>query len=162
MTSAVRIRPYEPNDESAVVELVRELHRHEGQLYDRMLPPDEVGTWYVARILREARAAGGDLLVAMLGEHIAGYATLLANVSSESERDETIFSYAYVGDLVVTVKNRGRGIGRALLAECERRARLAGRKWLRITVLADNHGAHDMYEKFGFTDLFRYMEKPLS
>jgi GNAT superfamily N-acetyltransferase len=162
MNSDIVIRPYEPRDESEVVELVRQLQRHEGLLYDRMSPPEDIGAWYVASILRETREAAGEVLVALHGGAVAGYATLLARVSSEDERDEMVFTYAYIGDLVVEVQSRGKGIGRALLAECERRARQAGRKWLRITVLAANHSAHGAYERFGFTDLFRYMEKPLS
>ena len=156
------IRPYEPSDEQAVVELVRELQRHEAQFYDRMMPDRDIGAWYVTAILREAREAQGELLVALLDGRIAGYATLLADVSSEEERDEIIFTYAYVGDLVVEAAQRGKGVGRALLEECEKLARAAGRKWLRITVLAANDSARRVYEDFGFADQYVFMEKTLS
>ena len=138
------------------------MQRYEAQFYDRVLPPEDIGAWYVAAILHEAKAAGGDLLVAILDGRVAGYASLLADVSSEEERDEIVFSYAYVGDLVVEPGQRGKGIGKALLAECEKLARAAGRKWLRLTVLAANHAAHRVYKQFGFADQFHFMEKPLS
>ncbi len=162
VAARVFMRPYEPSDEQAVVELVRELQRHEAQFYDRMMPERDIGAWYVAAVLHEAREAGGELLVAVLDRRIVGYATLLANVSSEDERDEIIFTYAYIGDLVVAADQRGKGVGKALLAECEKRARAAGRRWLRITVLAANEGARRVYEEFGFASQFHYMEKPLS
>ncbi len=162
MADRLLIRPYDQADERAVVELVRELQRYEAQFYDRMLPPEDIGAWYVTSILREAKTANGELLVALFDGRVAGYATLLADVSSEDERDEILFRYAYVGDLVVEPRLRGKGIGGALLAECEKFARAAGRKWLRLTVLAANDTAHRLYEASGFADQFRYMEKPLS
>jgi GNAT superfamily N-acetyltransferase len=162
MENSLRIRPYEQSDERAVVALVQELQRHEAAFYDRMLPPEDIGAWYVIGVLREAKDAGGDLLVALIDGRIVGYATLLANVSSKEERDEMLFAYAYVGDLVVEPQSRGKGIGRALLAECEKLARAAGRKWLRISVLAGNQAAHCLYAAFGFAELSHHMEKPLS
>jgi hypothetical protein len=93
MTVRILIRPYQSRDEAAVVELLRELQRHEARFCDRMLPA-----------LRQQRPA--DTL--------------------------------------------------------ERLAWEAGRKWLRISVLAATEAAHRVYEEFGFADQFHYMEKPLS
>ncbi len=142
--------------------LARELQRHQTRFYERVLPPEDIGAWYVTAILREAKRAGGELLVALVDGRVAGYATLLAEVSSAEERDEILFLYAYIGDLVVKPRQRGKGIGGALLAECEKLARAAGRKWLRLTVLAANDAAHRVYEEFGFADQYHRMEKPLS
>ena len=59
MTGTIVIRPYRESDEAAIVELVRELQGHEQQFYDRMLPVEDIGPWYVQRIVRESEAAGG-------------------------------------------------------------------------------------------------------
>ena len=65
MTGTIMIRPYRESDEAAIVELVRELQGHEQQLYDRMLPVEDIGPWYVQRIVQElAEAPGAALIVA--------------------------------------------------------------------------------------------------
>jgi ribosomal protein S18 acetylase RimI-like enzyme len=76
--------------------------------------------------------------------------------------DEVLYTFAYVGDLVVAPAVRGQGIGKALLAECERLARAAGEKWLRITVLSRNLRAVSLYRQLGFDSQFTNMEKQLS
>lgn len=162
MRSGLKIRPYQPRDESEVVLLVRELQNHESNLFDRMSPAREIGSWYVSRILREARESGGDLIVAELDGRIVGYATLFARQSSETAIDEVYYTYACIGDLIVTKSARGSRIGAALLGECERLARAAGEKWLRITVLAANRDTVQIYQRFGFTHQFIDMEKPLT
>jgi GNAT superfamily N-acetyltransferase len=162
MKSVFKIRPYQYGDESEVVLLTRELQTHELSLYDRMSPPREIGSWYVSRFLREARQSGGDLIVGELDRRIVGCATLFVRQSSATVLDEVFYTYAYVGDLIVTKSARGLGIGAALLEECERLARAAGEKWLRITALAANRETVQIYHRFGFTDQFIDMEKPLT
>jgi ribosomal protein S18 acetylase RimI-like enzyme len=162
MTQQLLIRPYESSDEHKVVMLSRELQDHESRIFDRMTPPNEIGSWYVARILRDARNSGGELLVAERDGHVAGYATLLIGQSSENAMDEVFYTFAYVGDLVVARSEQDRGIGKALLIECERLARAAGEKWLRVTVLSRNGRAVSLYNNFGFESQFTSMEKQLS
>ena len=83
------------------------------------------------------------------------------NVVEDGTGDEVAYTYAYVGDLVVAETARGRGIGQRLLDECERRARAAGRDEMRVSVLARNEGAHQVYRRFGFDDLLIDMRKML-
>ena len=142
--------------------LARELQDHEAKIFDRMTPPREIGSWYVTRMLSDARGSGGELLVAECDGRLAGYASLLIGQSSENAIDEVFYTFAYVGDLVVARSERGRGIGKALLAECERLARAAGEKWLRVTVLTGNLRAVSLYKNFGFDSQFTDMEKRLS
>jgi GNAT superfamily N-acetyltransferase len=144
-----------------VVSLVQELQDHEAALYDRMSPSQDIGSWYVSRMLRDARSSGGEVLVAEHGDDIVGYASLLVGQSSDSAMDEVRYTYAYIGDLIVTRSARGLGIGKALLLECERLARAAGEKWLRVTVLSRNSGAREAYRRAGFEGLLIEMEKPL-
>ena len=162
MTQQLLIRPYDSRDEHEVVMLARELQDHESRIFDRMTPPHEIGSWYVARILRDACDSGGELLVAERDGQVAGYATLLVGQSSENAMDEVFYTFAYVGDLVVARSEHGRGIGKALLTECERLARAAGEKWLRVTVLSRNRRAVSLYSNFGFDSQFTNMEKRLS
>lgn len=158
---AFAIRPYEDRDEGEVVELVRQLQNHESTFFDRMLPPSEIGSWYVLRALRDTRGSGGEFLVAELEGRVIGYATVLVGQSSREFLDEVLYTYAYVGDLIVTKDARGQGAGVALLEECESHARRAGEKWLRIGAIAANRDAVRLYRRHGFADQFLRMEKPL-
>jgi ribosomal protein S18 acetylase RimI-like enzyme len=79
----------------------------------------------------------------------------------DDQIDEVPFTYAHVGDLAVAAAQRGKGIGRAMLAECERRARAAGTRWLRITALAGNAQARASYRAFGLEEQFISFEKRL-
>ena len=75
----------------------------------------------------------------MTAKKLLGYASLLTEVTSADDPDEILYSYAYVGDLAVTMNRRGQGVGRALIEECEKIARGAGQKWLRLGVIAANN-----------------------
>jgi len=141
---------------------VRELQGHEAQFYDRMKPPGDMGHWYIEGLRGGIAKHKGSFLVAQAGNLIVGYATLLTEVTSEDERDEVLYTYAYIGDLAVLKAKRGQGYGRALLSECERIARQAGRKWLRLGVLANNVGARRFYRGFGLEEKFPTLEKPLT
>lgn len=155
------IRPYQPADHDAVIALVRELQSYEAQYFDRMIPPDEIGPWYVERVLADCLKDDGIILIAERDAAVVGYASVFTAMSSEDERDEVTYHYGYVGDLVVTAADRGSGVGRALLNACEARVRAAGVRWLRIGVLANNHRAREVYGAAGFRDGHVLMEKLL-
>jgi ribosomal protein S18 acetylase RimI-like enzyme len=57
-----------------------------------------------------------------------------------------------VHDLAVLPDHRGRGVGRALLAGVEGRARARGCCKLTLEVLDENERARGLYASFGFTD----------
>ena len=162
MTGTIVIRPFRESDEAAIVELVRELQGHEQQFYDRMLPVEDIGPWYVQRVVRESESAGGGVIVAERSGQAVGYATLFTELSSEEDFDEVPYTYAYVGDLVVSASARNQGVGTSLLQECEAQARRAGQRWLRINVLAANTHAHRLYRALGFQNQFVHLEKSLA
>ena len=104
-----------------------------------------MGPWYIDLLKKQCPEDDGTILIAEEDGKALGYATILTNVVEDGTGDEIAYTYAYVGDLVVAKAARGRGIGKLLLDECERHARAAGRDELRITVLATNEGAHELY-----------------
>lgn len=161
----VTIREYRQEDEPHIIALVRELNAHELDIYERMLPPEEIDVTYLREIERQCAESAGKILVAETPkDEIVGYASVLTACDSVADGtyDETPFVFAYVSDLVVTAAWRGRGVGAMLLAECERLARQAGRDELRITVLANNGGAHRLYRRSGFADHEVLMRKRLA
>ena len=150
------------SDEAQVVELVRELQAHESGVYDRMKPVDAIGPWYVDKMKADAAKHRGKILVADKGKKLLGCASLLTEVTSADDPDEILYSYAYVGDLAVTMSHRGQGVGRALIEECEKIARAAGQKWLRLGVIAANQSAREFYSRVGLEEKFLTLEKKLS
>ncbi len=160
MPHSLTIRDYEPRDEAALLDLVRQLQVHEGQVYDRMKRPEEIGPWYIAGLERQCAESAGRILVALSDGAIVAYATILTKVENNSI-DEVPNTYALVSDLAVTTDRRGQGIGKQMLAECERIAHAAGARWLRINALARNTQARATYSSHGFDELFTGFEKKL-
>lgn len=159
---ALIIRAFRDSDSAAVLAIVRELQIHERQYFDRLKTPDDIGPWYIERLLADVAEHNGRLLVADCDGAVCGYVALLTDVSSEDEQDEILYTFSHVGDLAVLKSKRGQGIGRALMAECEGLARAAGQKWLRLSVLAGNQGARRFYQGFGLEEVFLTLEKKLT
>ncbi len=134
------IRAYRVEDEAQVIVIARHLQAHESAYFDRLIPPADIGADYVARLEADVAEHHGRFIVAETGGVVAGYCTLLM-LDSADERDEVFYTFAHVGDLAVHENYRNRGVGQALLDECEAVARNLGKKWLRLGVLAENTGA---------------------
>lgn len=157
----VTVRDFRDGEEAQILAIARDLQAHEAALADRLKSPDDIGAWYVDALRKDVAELRGHFLVAEDDDVIAGYALLLFYDSSD-DREEVFYTYAHVGELGVLREHRGRGIGTALLAECEEIARAAGQKWLRLGVLASNEGAIRLYERTGFRVRFHRLEKPLT
>jgi ribosomal protein S18 acetylase RimI-like enzyme len=147
----IRIRELADADAPAILALARTLQARELSLYERMKPPEAIGDWYVDAIVQDCREKKGAVLVAEDATGtVVGYASVFVDVpTSIAESD---YEYACIGDLVVAPEARGQGVGRALVNECERRARAAGVGELRLDVLARNTQARAVYATLGFED----------
>lgn len=111
------------------------------------------GRWQIRRLAdaeidRVARALGlarlhqgnGFYLVAWDADEPIGHAHLALTDPPELQDVEVRESY------------RRRGVGRALCAEAEGEARVAGHSALRVTVSAHSPAAQALYRQLGFTD----------
>jgi len=87
------------------------------------------------------------VLLAFAGDAPVGIATCFLGFSTFAARP-----LLNIHDLAVVPEWRGRGVGRALLAAAERRARADGCCKLTLEVLETNARARGLYERFGFTD----------
>lgn len=85
------------------------------------------------------------VLLAFDGEQAVGTAVCVWGFSTFAARP-----YINIHDFAVLPEHRGRGIGRALLQEVERRALARGSCKLSLEVHDTNEGAKRLYESFGF------------
>ena len=145
---AIGIRPMREEDRAAVVDLIWQLNLHEKQLSDTRSDRREDAVaclaWNDERI-RE----GGAHRVAECEGRVAAYMCLVIDMAPPFVRAE-LRRHLCVADLVVDAAWRGRGIGRALLAEAETYARQRGLRHVLIGVASGNDGADRLYAAQGF------------
>jgi ribosomal protein S18 acetylase RimI-like enzyme len=112
------------------------------------------GGWhdYLGRIADvRTRAAFTTILVAVENGRVLGSATLELTERIEPEGDPPLPSgEAEVRMLGVDPAMRGRGIGAALLAACEKHARSAGKTTLNLHTTERMRAAQGMYESHGY------------
>ncbi len=150
------------SEETALVELLRELQGYETQFTEHYKPASAMGTWYIDLLQKNCIEMEGVILMAWDGTESLGMAAVFMRVEEKGEEEQLAHTYAHIGELVVAENARGRGIGKALLEECERRARAAGRDDITLAVFAKNEFAKRLYHDFGFEDLKINQRKKLS
>jgi GNAT superfamily N-acetyltransferase len=141
--AGVSLRRLAPEDADAVTRLIAEFGPRRSPVPDRM---DAVLRTYAAHA-RAVAAGGAASLVAELDSVVVGVCTI--------EWHEPFWTdelHAWIPDLVVTEPVRGRGIGRALLAEALRAARGAGATELRLESGTQRVAAHGLYRSMGFAE----------
>jgi ribosomal protein S18 acetylase RimI-like enzyme len=120
--------------------------------------------------IREFKESDTRVLIPLIRELQAGEVALFDRMKPIADmgqwyvgrlKEKCIEDEGVILIAVVAKEARRRGIGRLLLEDCERRARAAGRDDMRITLLARNEEAHDLYRAFGFDDLLIDMRKVL-
>ncbi len=122
---------------------------------DRLEPVEERAAWVAAR-----QAAGFPVLVAVdtADADATGEADVLGWASFGDFRD-TVRTPGYLITAELTVHVRegswGRGIGRALLAELDERARAAGKKVLVAGIDATNERSIAFHRQLGFVETAR-------
>lgn len=100
--------------------------------------------WSAETMAAEIASEWGRYVVATARDAIVGYAGLRA-VGVEGD----------VQTIAVSPTHRGGGLGRRLLAELEREARMRGVRELFLDVRDDNAGARALYEDIGFVEIGR-------
>ncbi|MGI9222654.1 MAG: GNAT family N-acetyltransferase [Woeseiaceae bacterium] len=156
------IRSYQPaSDRNGLRECVIELQNFERAIDPRMPSGEEIVDEYIVEMLNRCRACEGEVLVADKDGEISGYVTILNRVQSDDLDDGNI-EFGLVADLVVREPFRGTGLGKELLQAAEDFACDNDVQWLRISVMAANHGARKLYEATGFAEIYVEMEKQLT
>jgi ribosomal protein S18 acetylase RimI-like enzyme len=157
----MQIRPYESKkDLRQLGSCVIELQNFEREIDSRMPSGEEIVDDYIVEMLQRCRQCDGQVLVADAGGEIAGYVTILNRVQSDDLDDGNI-EFGLVADLLVRNAYRGTGLGRKLMDAAESSAREQGVRWLRISVMADNTAARELYASTGFSEIYVELEKEL-
>ncbi len=154
------IRPYEPRDQEQVIQCIVSLQNFERTLEADRVDPTDITPRYLRDLLARAQTRPGGLLVAEEAGQVVGYVALCLE-PEPADYWTSLAGYAYISDLVVLPEYRGRGLGRALLAEAENLARRLGANALKINVLARNTTAWNLYHSAGFRDYEISLLKPL-
>ena len=145
----LHIREADARDEPKLEECLTALQNYERTLEPRLRPGAEIAEEYWRRLRAKCAEQDGATFVAEAEGEIAGYVTVLARVPYE-KLDDPPGEYAYVSDLYVHPRFRGRGCARALLARAEQHARGHGAREIRIGALAANTPARELYRSAGF------------
>ena len=155
------VRPYNPEtDADQLRDCMIELQNFERNIDPRMPSGEDIADEYVVEMLNRCRQCDGQVLVADVDGEIAGYVTILNRVQSDDLDDGNI-EFGLVADLVVRKAFRGSGLGKKLMAAAEQYARDDDVRWLRISVMAANRGATELYSALGFDEIYIELEKDL-
>lgn len=96
------------------------------------------------------RAARTTIIVAVDGDRIVGSATLELDGRTSEEAGPLAPNEAHIRMLGVSADARRAGVGRALMADCERRAGEAGRTRMTLHTIVRMRAARAMYESLGY------------
>lgn len=137
------IRSAQAGDHPALLDLSGRLTTGVAPWRDPAKVATAVRGW-ITSSLTAAGQDGHDVLVALLGDEVAGLVSLSEREHFTGETD------AYIGELAVSTGLEGRGAGRALVAAAEQWA--ANRALARVTLEtgACNYRARHFYERAGY------------
>jgi GNAT superfamily N-acetyltransferase len=154
------IREAKLSDRAALDEQEQLLNLFENPFSDDRALTRASATAAMDRLQQRAAENGGAVLVAEIDGAVIGHLVLTFERMGPFVREE-LRDYAYVADLFVRQAHRGHGVGRALIAEAERRAMARGMPRILLGVLSGNHAAERSYRRQGFTDYALEMTKTL-
>ena len=162
LPDAVVIREFCDDDAPAFIALIRELQAYELPFTRHLKRPEDIDAWYLDQIQQQCAKLEGIILLAACAARCLGCAVVYLHVDNQGDEELLPHVQAHVSELIVTAGARGQGIGTMLLTECERRARLAGRAEITLSVGAANVSAHQLYLRSGYEDAKIRMIKQLA
>jgi len=152
---AIAIRRGTSIDRAFVIDLGRRVAPTSVSSLRIALPPLVEGAY--ERLVEYVLAREHDVLIAESDGAPAGFALLIYDLPDEI----TLTEQTFVAYMAVEPDRQRQGIGRALLASIEDRARRRGLPYLSLMVTEENAAARELYADAGFTTERRMMTKIL-
>ena len=146
LDAALSVRVARPQDREAIVRLTREANSE----YAGIMAPSAWEALSQAIGASLANDEGVTRLVAELDGEIVGSAALYAPNSAAYGSLASSSAWPEVRLVAVAPSARGRGVARALVDECVRRARAAGASVLGLHTSRSMRAAMRLYERMGF------------
>ena len=115
---------------------------------------------YFIQVIDACSNNGGVIYVSEVGGRVVGFVTLLTRVP-HSGADDVPGTYAAIMDVAILAGWQGRGLGTALLLHAESEAAASGASELRLSALALNRRAIDLYTRLGYEPYAVTMTKRL-
>jgi len=149
-----------PEDRDVILSFIDGLQRYEHAIEPDRRVDETVAADYYAELVKRVAENEGRIFMAELDGAAVGWSVFHKSRNMifviEEER-----CFGYVAELFVNEAARGRGIGRALIEECEKTARTLGLKLMQIGVLAKNERTARVYAEAGYepysADLRKYL-----
>lgn len=161
--AGLSLRKLRDDDRSTMLPFLRDLADAEALYHWAMRPGSDMTMAEVDRTIAEITDEDGAIFIAELDGQPVGYAgVVLQNATDEFELKDEWQKRGFITDMFVAAAGRRRGIGRALIAACDRHVAEAGIDWEQITVSPDNAPAIALYRKAGFGDYELVLEKRLA
>lgn len=158
--SSFIIRPARDDDRDALIEQFQGLNVYEEPIIGNRRLDRAGGEESLIAAEKRVAAKDGVRLVAESGGKVVGHLFMVFGSHEVYVRADRR-RHAHVTELFVREEARGRGLGRALLAEAERLAVAGGVDHLTIGVLIGNMLAERAYARFGFRSFAAELVKPI-
>ena len=154
------IREYRSGDRAALVEQFQALNRHEDAITGDRRTDRAGGIDAFDAALHRVTDSGGRALVAESDGELVGFLFAVIEEDAVFVREE-LRTYAHVAEFFVREGERGRGVGRALLAGAEKFAAARAITRLTVSVLSGNSDALLAYAHLGFSAYSIELAKPV-
>ncbi|MGE8000985.1 N-acetyltransferase family protein [Lysinibacillus sp. NPDC093190] len=137
--------------------LYEELFLEMSKLQPKYIAPAKQDVEFLKNIISEEKS---DIFVAELDNNIAGF-LLIQELATPLYSCIVQHNYAYITDVIVGGQYQSKGIGSLLLREAKKWAEERNLDYLELSVLAENIGAINLYDKHGFNETSRTMRLEL-
>jgi GNAT superfamily N-acetyltransferase len=152
------VRSAQPSDESALIDQFQGLDVHENGITKDRRTDYSAAQESLAAAWQRVRQTDGQVLVAELDGRVIGHLFLLFKIDAVFVERE-LRPYAYISELYVGEKVRGRGLARALMNEAIAKQR--GLPRILVGVVAGNKEAEALYGRLGYAPYTTELTKNL-